>query len=65
MSDWTTIDGLAKKLGVSDRNREKWRTRGIPRKWRYDLALKAKEEGVDLSPEALERTYPARQAKAA
>ncbi len=65
MSDWAIIEKLAVKLGVKARNREKWRTRGIPRKWRFDLAKQARQDGIDLEPEALERTYPARQQRAA
>lgn len=46
---WETIDELAKGMGVRDYARLKWRTRGVPHRYRIPLLDEAERLGKTLS----------------
>ena len=60
---WELINLLGQKIGASERNRQKWRTRGIPGKYHVPLIRLAKRLKVKLPPESLLKTYPATKRK--
>jgi hypothetical protein len=51
---WATIDRIAAKLGATERNRAKWRQRGVPHRWRLPILQAAAKAGILLDASAFE-----------
>ena len=51
---WETIDELAKRMGVGDHARHKWRQRGVPHRYRLPLLERAQQLGKTLTKDDFE-----------
>lgn len=46
---WPLVDDTAKALGAKAATRFKWRQRGVPSKWRIDIAQELMRRGIPVA----------------
>lgn len=54
MHESQTVDSIAAELGASEVARKKWRQRGVPYRWRYEILQIARVRGLCIPEEAFE-----------